>query len=108
MVQVLGAAAAIEASDSLFGKIYAIVSRGGRPDLANIESIKNVKSSTLLIVGSKDSKTVIKINKNVLKQLKHAKSKELVILPNAGHLFEEENTIERVAEISVQWFTDSL
>ena len=86
----------------------AIVSRGGRPDLANIESIKNVKASTLLIVGAKDSKAVIDINKKVLKQLKNAKSKELVMIPNAGHLFEEEGTIEKVAEITVKWFTDSL
>ncbi len=55
-----GAAAAIEASvvsDRLLEKVYAIVSRGGRPDLANLESIKNVKASTLLIVGAKDSKS---------------------------------------------------
>ena len=80
-----GAAAAIEAS-ILLDKVKAIVSRGGRPDLANIESIKNTKASTLLIVGAKDSKAVIDLNKKVLKQLKNAKSKELVMIPNAGHL----------------------
>ena len=58
--------------------------------MANIESIKNVKASTLLIVGAKDSKAVIDLNKKVLKQLKNVKSKELVMIPNAGHLFEEE------------------
>jgi dienelactone hydrolase len=106
-----GAAAAIEASvvsSSLFGKVHAIVSRGGRPDLAGPENIKNVKASTLLIVGVKDSKSVIDQNKMVLKQLKNAKSKELVTIPNAGHLFEEEGAIEPVADITVKWFTDSL
>ncbi len=108
MVQVPGAAAAIEASDSLSGKCHAIVSRGGRPDSANIESIKNVKASTLLIVGEKDSKAVIDLNKKVLKQLKNTKSKELVMIPNAGHLFDEEGTIEQTANITVNWFSNSL
>ena len=86
----------------------AIVSRGGRPDLANIESIKNTKASTLLIVGAKDSKAVIDLNKKVLNQLKNAKSKELVMIPNAGHLFEEEGAIEQVADIAAKWFTNNL
>jgi len=103
-----GAAAAIEISYSLFGKVYAIVSRGGRPDLANMESRKNVRASTLLIVGSKDSKAVIDLNKKVLNQLKNAKSKELVMIPNAGHFFEEEGTIEQGAEVTLRWFTDGL
>jgi putative phosphoribosyl transferase len=102
-----GAAAAIEAS-ILLDKVKAIVSRGGRPDLASIESIKNTKASTLLVVGAKDSKAVIDLNKKVLNQLKNAKSKELVMIPNAGHLFEEEGTIERIAELATKWFTNNL
>ncbi len=105
-----GAAAAIVAStsDPLLDKVCAIVSRGGRPDLANVESIKNVKASTLLIVGARDSKAVIDLNKKVLKHLKNAKSKELVMVPNAGHLFEEEGVIEESADITVKWFTNNL
>lgn len=102
-----GAAAAIESSVSLssefHNRIYAIVSRGGRPDLAATESLKLVKASTLLIIGSKDAKEVIDLNKKALKQLKNSTVKELVTIPNAGHLFEEEGTIEQVADISVKW-----
>ncbi len=102
-----GAAAAIEASVSPFilDKVYSIVSRGGRPDLATADSLKNIKAYTLLIVGAKDSKEVIELNKKALKNLKNAKSKELVIIPNAGHLFEEDETIEQVAETATKWFT---
>jgi pimeloyl-ACP methyl ester carboxylesterase len=105
-----GVAAAIEASvcSAHLDKMYAIVSRGGRPDLASVESIKNVKASTLLIVGSKDSKSVIDLNKMVLKQLKNVKSKELVMIPNAGHLFEEEGSIELVTQESTRWFNEKL
>ena len=106
-----GTAAAIEASvgsDPLLYKVSAIVPRCGRPDLADVVSIKNVKASTLLIVGTKDSKAVIDLNKKVLNQLKNTKSKKLVMIPNAGHLFEEEGMIEQVGEIASQWFTDNL
>ncbi len=103
-----GAAAAIEASsvsDTLFDKVYAIVSRGGRPDLASTESIQRVGAHTLLLVGSKDSKTVIDLNRKVIRQLTNTKSKELVMIPNAGHLFEEEGSIELVADIASKWFS---
>ncbi len=108
-----GAAAAIEtaatSATSLLYKKYAIVSRGGRPDLAYSDSIKNVKAATMLIVGTKDSKEVIELNKKALKQLKNAKSKELVMIENAGHLFDEEPKIfEKVADIAVNWFTSTL
>ena len=102
-----GAAAAIEAS-ILLDKVKAIVSRGGRPDLASIESIKNTKAPTLLLVGAKDSKAVIDLNKKVLNQLKNAKFKKLIMIPNAGHLFEEEGAIEQVAELTTKWFTNNL
>ena len=54
--------------------------------MANSDSIKNIKASTLLMVGEKDSKVVIDLNKKVLNQLKNVKSKELVMMPDAGHL----------------------
>lgn len=102
-----GAAAAIESS-ALLHKVHAIVSRGGRPDLADSESIKNAKASVLLIVGSKDSKAVIDLNKKIFSQLKNTKSKQLVMIPNAGHLFEEDAAIELVADVTTKWFTAEL
>jgi dienelactone hydrolase len=102
-----GAAASIEASVSnhhLLGKTYAIVSRGGRPDMAYSDSIKKVRAATMLIVGAKDSKDIVELNKKTLKQLKNARSKELAMIPNAGHLFDEAGAIERVADISMKWF----
>jgi putative phosphoribosyl transferase len=98
-----GAAASIEAcvSTSNSDKIYALVSRGGRLDLAGSESLKKVKAATLLIVGEKDSKEMISLNKKALKQLKNAKHKDFITIPKAGHLFDEEpGLIEKVAEIS--------
>jgi dienelactone hydrolase len=102
-----GAAAAIEAAVSipLLDKVYAIVSRGGRPDLAYSENIKNLKAATMLMVGAKDSKDIIDLNKKAFKQLKNTKAKELIMVPNAGHLFEEEGTMQQVADVSTRWFT---
>ena len=60
------------------------------------------------MVGEKDSKAVIDLNKKVLNQLKNVKSKELVMIPNTGHLFEEEGAIDQVAKITVLWFTSNL
>jgi putative phosphoribosyl transferase len=106
-----GAAACIESSvsSSHSDKIYAIVSRGGRPDLAGSDALRKVKSATLLIVGEKDSKEIITLNKKALKQLKNAKTKDLVIVPKADHLFDEdEGSMEKVAEIASQWFTKNI
>jgi dienelactone hydrolase len=103
-----GAAATIEASiyDTMIGKVNAIVSRGGRPDLANKESLRNIKSPILLIVGQKDSKQVIELNKKAFGQLKRAKSKELVMIPNTGHLFEEKGALEEVSKTATKWFIE--
>jgi dienelactone hydrolase len=109
-----GAAAAIEAaavaieSGSVSDKIYAIVSRGGRPDLADSDDLKNLKAAALFIVGVRDSKDVLDLNKKALKQLKNAKAKDMAIVPNAGHLFEEPGTMEKVAGLATQWFTKNL
>jgi alpha/beta superfamily hydrolase len=63
-----------------------------------------------LIVGEKESKDIVSLNKKVLKQLKNAKYKNLVLIPKAGHLFddEEDSIIEKVAEISREGFTKFL
>jgi putative phosphoribosyl transferase len=95
--------------NSLSHRIYAIVSRGGRPDLGDSNSLQNVKAATLLIVGAKDYKDIIELNKRALEHLTSSKSKDLVIVPEAGHLFDNnENIIEEVANISIEWFTKSI
>jgi dienelactone hydrolase len=98
-----GAAAALIAGAERANIISAIVSRGGRPDLAGSEALKNVKAPTLFIVGEKDIQ-VIDLNKDVLKQLQRVEKKKLVVIPGATHLFEEPGTLEEVARIAKGWF----
>jgi dienelactone hydrolase len=95
-----GAAAALLATASQENKIKAIVSRGGRPDLAE-KLLSRVNSPTLLIVGGED-KLVIKLNE--LAMAKMSCIKQLEIVPGATHLFEEPGTLEVVAEIATNWF----
>jgi dienelactone hydrolase len=97
-----GAAAALMASAQLPAQIAAIVSRGGRPDLAG-EHLRSVLSPTLLIVGGNDG-LVIELNRNALADL-GCQEKKLVIVPGATHLFEEPGTLEEVARISSEWFS---
>jgi len=108
-----GAAAVIETSsvvcNSYSEKIYAIISRGGRPDLADTDVLRSIKASTLFIIGEKDDKEIISVNKKAFKQLKNAKSKDFITIPKAGHLFDEDPDImEKVAEISIGWFVKNL
>lgn len=99
-----GAAAALVAAAERATLVYAIVSRGGRPDLAGSEILNRIESPTLLIVGEKD-KQVIELNESVLKQLtKIEKKKKIVIIPKATHLFEEPGTLEEVAKVASGWF----
>jgi putative phosphoribosyl transferase len=99
-----GAAAALVAAAERTRLVYAIVSRGGRPDLAGSEILNRIESPTLLIVGEKD-KQVIELNESVLKQLtKIEKKKKIVIIPKATHLFEEPGTLEEVAKVASGWF----
>ena len=79
----------------LADRIYAIVSRGGRPDLSGSESLKNVKAATLFIVGEKNDKDIISLNKKAFKQLKNTKNKDFTVIPKAGHLFDEEAGFNR-------------
>jgi putative phosphoribosyl transferase len=112
-----GVAAAIESAvaydtsnlNSPSHRIYAIVSRGGRPDLADSDALKNLKASTLLIVGEKDSKEIIDLNRQALQQLTTSKSKDLMIIPEASHLFDNnEGMIEEVAKTTSEWFSKSI
>jgi putative phosphoribosyl transferase len=96
-----GAAAAIAAAASLGPRVCAIVSRGGRPDLAG-EALDRVVAPTLLIVGGADT-AVIELNKKALVRLRG--ESRLEIVPGATHLFEEAGALERVAEFAEHWFT---
>jgi len=94
-----GAAAALVAAAKR-DDIAAIVSRGGRPDLAGAE-LPKVKAPTLLIVGGDDTQ-VIELNQAALRRLR-VESK-LQIVPGAGHLFEEPGALEKVAQLAADWF----
>jgi len=95
-----GAAAALSAAAKRPQEVKAVVSRGGRPDLVP-DSLSLVKAPTLLIVGGHD-RQVIELNRTALSRL-HC-TKELVIVPDAGHLFEEPGTLEKVAALAIEWF----
>jgi hypothetical protein len=82
--------------------VHAVVSRGGRPDLAG-PALSQVRAPTLLIVGGEDV-PVIRLNQEALGQLA-AKEKQLVIIPGATHLFEEEGALEEVARLAAAWFS---
>ncbi len=99
-----GAAAALIAAAKKSDIIFAVVSRGGRPDLA-MESLPEVKAPTLLIVGGEDFQ-VIELNKTALRMI-NAK-KKLEIIPGATHLFEEQGALEKVAALSAKWFIENL
>jgi len=95
-----GGGAALVAAAELGEDIGAIVSRGGRPDLAG-DALPKVKSPTLLIVGGLDE-PVIRMNEAAFRQLRC--EKELRIVPGATHLFEEPGTLEEVARLAADWF----
>jgi putative phosphoribosyl transferase len=99
-----GAAAALVAA-ARRRDIYAVVSRGGRPDLAEPE-LAAVEAPTLLIVGGEDH-GVIELNRQAFLKL-GAKQKRIEVVPGAMHLFEEPGAIEQVAELARDWFVEHL
>jgi pimeloyl-ACP methyl ester carboxylesterase len=99
-----GSAAALVAAAQLGDRVGAIVSRGGRPDLAG-PALPHVTAPTLLIVGGNDG-IVIDLNRRAYEQLRC--EKDLVIVPGASHLFEEPGTLETVATLAADWFTRHL
>jgi len=99
-----GSAAALKASVLTPHRISAIVSRGGRPDMA-LEVLDRVEAPTLLIVGG-DDYGVIDLNEAAYERLKC--EKRLVLVPGATHLFEEPGALEKVASLAKEWFTDHL
>ena len=100
-----GAAAALVAATHQ-PQIAAIVSRGGRPDLAGV-SLPHVRAATLLLVGGLDVQ-VIELNRIAYDQLREASARELRIIPGATHLFTEPGTLEQVAQMAAQWFVQHL
>jgi putative phosphoribosyl transferase len=100
-----GGGAALVAAARRPEQIAAVVSRGGRPDLAG-PALASVQAPTLLIVGGADE-VVIDLNEEALKQIA-APVKKLVIIPGASHLFEEPGALEEVARRAAAWFTQHL
>ena len=99
-----GAAAALKAAAALGPEVRAVVSRGGRPDLA-LDDLPRVRAPTLLIVGGNDD-VVIELNRQAYRELRA--EKELKIIPGATHLFEEPGTLEQVATAAAYWFARHL
>lgn len=99
-----GAAAALVAAAARPDVVRAVVSRGGRPDLAGM-ALAKVKAPTLLIVGGHDYE-VISLNQEACARL--TGEKRLVVVPGATHLFEEPGTMEAVARLASTWFTEHL
>ncbi len=99
-----GAAAALVAAAAWPGRVHAVVSRGGRPDLAGA-ALPRVECPTLLIVGGLDD-VVIGLNEQAQQRLRCAT--ELVIVPGATHLFEEPGTLEEVARLAAEWLARHL
>lgn len=97
-----GAAAALIAAADLPDNVGAVVSRGGRPDLAG-KSLAKVQVPALLIVGGNDE-PVIDLNEQALAQMRTGAEKKLTIVPGASHLFEEPGTLEYAARLAREWF----
>jgi len=100
-----GAAAALQAAAEMGDKVAAVVSRGGRPDLAGALALGRVQAPTLLIVGAADY-GVIELNQQA-HALMHCQ-KQLTLIPGATHLFEEPGTLEQAASAAADWFEQHL
>jgi len=101
-----GAASALRVAAAMPQVVKAVVSRGGRPDLAGDKALARVQAPTLLIVGGEDF-GVIELNERSRDALTHCK-RELVLVPGATHLFEEPGTLEEVARLAGDWFARTL
>ena len=95
-----GGAAALVAAAEIGPTVGAVVSRGGRPDLAGA-AMEDVKSPVLLIVGERDE-TVLELNRSAYARLRC--EKQLAVIPRATHLFEEPGALEEVARLAADWF----
>lgn len=96
-----GAAAALVAAAEAPNDVFAVVSRGGRPDLAG-DALPRVRAPTLLLVGGQDE-SIIELNEEALARLRC--ERELRLIPGATHLFEEPGTLAEVARLAAEWFS---
>ena len=101
-----GAASALRVAAAMPDEVRAVVSRGGRPDLAGAGILRAVKAPTLLIVGGEDQ-GVIELNEAARDALSGC-IRELVLVPGATHLFEEPGTLEEVARLASDWLSRHL
>jgi dienelactone hydrolase len=99
-----GAASALRAAASLAGDVDAVVSRGGRVDMAS-EAFEDVQAPCLFVVGGADTQ-VLELNREAYQQL--SCEKELHVVEGAGHLFEGEGELEEVADVAADWFAETL
>jgi putative phosphoribosyl transferase len=99
-----GAASALRVAAATPERIGAVVSRGGRPDLAGASALARVRAPTLLIVGGADV-GVIELNEQARKALVACERRRLVLVPGATHLFEEPGALEDVARYAAEWFS---
>jgi len=97
-----GAAAALQAAAALGEDVQAVVSRGGRPDLAGTHELAKVRAPTLLLVGGADTE-VLALNRAAYARLQC--EKELSVIPDASHLFEEPGALDEVARQATDWFS---
>ena len=100
-----GAAAALQAAAAIGEEVRAVVSRGGRPDLAGPHDLARLQAPTLLLVGGHDLE-VLELNRDAFARM-HCE-KELSVIPGATHLFEEPGTLEEVARQAAAWFRHHL
>jgi len=100
-----GAASAINAAAFFENKIKAVVSRGGRPDLATENALESIKCPTLFIIGSLDNE-VIKLNRKAFHKMKC--TKQIEIVEGASHLFEETDKLHIVSQLAKDWFEEYL
>ncbi|HZN94966.1 MAG TPA: alpha/beta family hydrolase [Myxococcales bacterium] len=101
-----GAGAALIAAAMWQERVGAVVSRGGRPDLAG-PALGHVRSPTLLIVGSRDD-VVLDLNREAMAQMPRMTEKKLEVIDGATHLFEEPGALERVSQLAARWFREHL
>src|SRR5438067_1955722 len=101
-----GGGAALVAAAQRPNEVHAVVSRGGRPDLAGV-ALPRVQAPTLLIVGGADD-VVIEMNREAMAQMRAAAELKLELIAGATHLFEEPGALERVARLASEWFVRHL
>jgi putative phosphoribosyl transferase len=101
-----GAGAALIAAALLPERVAAVVSRGGRPDLAG-PALEHVRAPTLLIVGSRDD-VVLELNREAMARLPGTTERALEVIPGASHLFEEGDSLRRVSQLAARWFREHL